>query len=101
MELTDKNYYSEPPSKEKKHKPKKCPEDEIWDAIFVRKKAQGEKNNKKLKKLRVFKVKGEKKFFEYHIKNFIFGYRLHFFSNASDKKIYIGYFGPHLPTKDN
>jgi len=41
---------------------------------------------------------GKKEFFENHIK-LSNGIRIHFYPNADDKKIYVGYIGKHLPTK--
>jgi hypothetical protein len=39
---------------------------------------------------------GNKEYFENHIK-LSHGYRIHFFPNPNDKKVYIGHVGPHLP----
>lgn len=50
-----------------------------------------------LKRYREFDVNGEKVFFGFHIKNFGGAFRLHFYPVAEEKKIYIGYFGKHLP----
>jgi hypothetical protein len=55
--------------------------------------------NPKMRSKREFYLSnGRKEFFEEHVKlnNSI---RIHFYPNASDKKIYIGYIGKHLPTK--
>lgn len=57
------------------------------------------KNNPKLKRHRMFSVNGVSEFFGYHIKNFSGALRLHIFPVASENKIYVGYFGKHLPTK--
>jgi hypothetical protein len=57
------------------------------------------KNNPKLKKERIFFLpNGTKQFFEKHIK-LSGGFRLHFYPDETQKKIYIGYVGPHLPNK--
>ncbi|MDX2248970.1 MAG: hypothetical protein SF052_19440 [Bacteroidia bacterium] len=56
------------------------------------------KNNPRLSNLRTFVVGSEKQFFGFHIKNFSGAFRLHFYPNPSEKKMYIGYFGKHLPT---
>jgi len=54
--------------------------------------------NPKLRKLREFKLDGKKEFFEKHIKNLTSGYRIHFLER--ENKIYIGYIGKHLATKN-
>ena len=54
--------------------------------------------NPKLRKLREFEVDGTKEFFENHIKNLPNGYRIHFLTR--EDKIYIGYIGKHLATKN-
>jgi hypothetical protein len=59
------------------------------------------KQNPYLRRPRVFAVNGKKEFFGYHIKNFSGAMRLHFFSVREEKKIYVGYFGKHLPTAKN
>jgi len=51
----------------------------------------------RLKNLRVFKINGEKEYFEKHIKSLSSGYRIHYFEK--NDKIYIGYIGKHLSTK--
>lgn len=53
--------------------------------------------DKKLKKLREFKIDGVKEYFQDHIKSLSNGYRIHYFEK--NEKIYIGYIGKHLPTK--
>ena len=63
--------------------------------------SQSVKQNPRLRKLREFKVGGEKVFFGYHVKNFSGALRLHFFPKKETGKIYIGYFGKHLPTTKN
>lgn len=50
-----------------------------------------------LRKIREFIVKGEKIFFENHIKSLPNGYRIYFLK--TDKNIYIGYIGKHLKGK--
>jgi len=55
-------------------------------------------SNPKLRKLREFKLDGQKEFFERHIKNLTSGYRIHFLERKD--KIYIGYIGKHLATKN-
>jgi len=57
------------------------------------------KKNNKLKRYREFVLpdKGTKEFFGLHVKNFPGAFRLHFFPDYTKKKIYIGYFGKHLP----
>lgn len=55
-------------------------------------------DNPKLKRHRVFSMpSGDKKFFGFHIKNFPSSMRLHFLADYTKSKIYIGYFGKHLP----
>lgn len=58
------------------------------------------KNNMKLNRFRMFLLPdGSRKFFGLHIKNFPFAMRMHFYPDYVNHKIYIGYFGKHLPTK--
>lgn len=54
------------------------------------------KQNPILNKFRKFTINGEKEFFWNHIKNFG-DHRIHYIERGD--KIYIGYIGPHLPTK--
>lgn len=54
--------------------------------------------NPKLRKLREFQIGDKKEYFQKHIKNLSNGYRIHFFEK--NNKIYIGYIGKHLPTKN-
>lgn len=56
------------------------------------------KETPKLNKLRKFTIDGRKEFFWNHIKNFG-DHRIHYIEK--DDKIYIGYIGPHLPTKND
>ena len=56
------------------------------------------KSNPRLRSLRMFTINGKKEFFEKHIKNLSDGYRIHFFEQSD--KIYIGYIGKHLLTKN-
>lgn len=54
------------------------------------------KNNEKLRGKRMFRLpSGKKEYFENHIK--INSYRIYFYPDARDKKIYIGHIGDHLP----
>ena len=60
--------------------------------------SQTTKNNIKLIKHRNFKLpNGNFKIFDLHVKNFPDGQRLYFLPDFKSKKIYIGYFGKHLP----
>ncbi|MCT4615659.1 MAG: hypothetical protein N4A49_12375 [Marinifilaceae bacterium] len=59
------------------------------------------KNNQRYKRLRTFEVNNKKEFFGFHIKNFSDALRLYFLPNSGENKIHIGYFGKHLPTKNN
>lgn len=52
----------------------------------------------KLKKLREFEIDGKKEYFQNHIKSLSNGYRIHYFEKNG--KIYIGYIGTHLETKN-
>ena len=55
------------------------------------------KNNRKLSRHRVFRLpNGDSKMFDLHVKNFP-DQRLYFLPDFESKKIYIGYFGKHLP----
>lgn len=56
------------------------------------------KNNPRLIKHRKFKLPdGTFYTFDLHVKNFPDGHRLYFYPDFQQKRIYIGYFGPHLP----
>lgn len=57
------------------------------------------KTNEKLRRYREFTLPGEpiRKFFGLHVKNFPGAFRLHFLPDYKTGKIYIGYFGKHLP----
>lgn len=57
------------------------------------------KENSKLKRYREFTLpdKSERAFFGLHVKNFPGSFRLHFLPDYEQHKIYIGYFGKHLP----
>lgn len=58
------------------------------------------KDNPKLRRFREFTLPNhETKFFGLHVKNFPASMRLHFYPDYLTKKIYIGYFGKHLPSK--
>lgn len=58
------------------------------------------KNNRKLSRYRMIMLPdGSRKFFGLHIKNFPSAMRMHFYPDYINHKIYIGYFGKHLPTK--
>lgn len=59
------------------------------------------KQNPKLRQHRLFMINGTKQFFGYHVKILRGSFRLHFYPVAEEKKIYIGYFGKHLPTASN
>lgn len=54
------------------------------------------KNMPKLKRRRSFMVNGKSEFFGLHVRNFSNKFRLHFFPVKEERKIYVGYFGPHL-----
>jgi len=58
------------------------------------------KENGKLRRFREFTLpdKGTREFFGLHVKNFPGYFRLHFLPDYEQNKIYIGYFGKHLPT---
>lgn len=56
------------------------------------------KTNSKLRSLREFDIDGTKYFFEKHIKNLPNDGRIHYLEKLD--KIYIGYIGEHLPTKN-
>lgn len=57
------------------------------------------KNNPKLLKYRKFQLPDNGLFtFDLHVKNFPNGQRLYFHPDFQTKKIYVGYFGNHLPT---
>lgn len=60
--------------------------------------SQSVRSNPKLKDMRYFTINGKKEFFDKHIKNFSSGYRMHFLEK--DDKIYVGYIGVHLSTKN-
>lgn len=61
--------------------------------------SQSTKNDPKLYKHRRIKLpNGEFEYFDFHIKNFPAAHRLYFLPDIPNKKIYIGYFGKHLPT---
>ncbi|MBF0234062.1 MAG: hypothetical protein HQK65_13645, partial [Desulfamplus sp.] len=57
------------------------------------------KENSKLRRYREFVLpdKGTKEFFGLHVKNFPGSFRLHFLPDYEQHKIYVGYFGKHLP----
>lgn len=57
------------------------------------------KQNPKFAIHRIFVVNGEREFFGFHVKNFSGEMRLQFLTDNVNKKIIIGYFGKHLPTK--
>jgi hypothetical protein len=57
------------------------------------------KSNPKFSIYRTFTVNGKSKFFGYHVKSFSGEMRLHFLTDSENRKIFIGYFGKHLPTK--
>jgi len=57
--------------------------------------SQSVKNDPDLKKFRMFTIKGEKVYFDNHLKNLSNGYRMYFLEK--EEKIYIGYIGKHLP----
>jgi hypothetical protein len=60
--------------------------------------SQTTKNTMKLIKHRNFKLpNGNFETFDLHVKNFPDGQRLYFLPDFKSKKIYIGYFGKHLP----
>lgn len=58
-------------------------------------------NDPKLKNMRRFKLpNGENRYFMYHFDYpATFCGRIHFFPDDTEKKCYVGYIGPHLPTK--
>jgi len=57
------------------------------------------KQNPKLAIYRKFTVNGVSFFLGFHVKNFSGAMRLHFLPDKENRKILIGYFGKHLPTK--
>ena len=60
------------------------------------------RNDSKLRSMREFFIGGKKVFFSNHMKLFD-GYRMYYheiFCNENKSYIYIGYLGPHLPTKN-
>ncbi|NJK96837.1 MAG: hypothetical protein HC905_19695 [Bacteroidales bacterium] len=57
------------------------------------------KQNPKLAIYRKFTVNSVSLFFGFHVKNFSGAMRLHFLPDRENRKILIGYFGKHLPTK--
>jgi len=60
--------------------------------------SQTTKNNRKLIRHRKFKLPNDNvETFDLHVKNFPGGQRLYFLPDFKSKKIYIGYFGEHLP----
>jgi hypothetical protein len=53
-------------------------------------------NNSSKKEERMFYLSnGYKKYFENHIK-LSHGFRIHFYADSKDRKVYVGYIGPHL-----
>jgi hypothetical protein len=68
------------------------------DDFTISGESESVKNDFSLKKLRIFTILEEDFYFENHIKNLSNGYRIHYF--GKDDKIYIGYIGKHLPTKN-
>lgn len=55
--------------------------------------------NPRLRKFREFWLPtGEKAYFENHVK-LAKGFRLHFYPDARNRTLYVGYIGPHLPLK--
>jgi hypothetical protein len=57
------------------------------------------RDNPDLRRQREFWLpRGEKKFFEQHIK-LASGYRLHFYPDTETRTIFVGYIGPHLKLK--
>ena len=73
-------------------------ESKTLDDFTISGESESVKNDFDLKKLRIFTILEEKFYFENHIKNLSNGYRIHYFEK--DDKIYIGYIGKHLPTKN-
>lgn len=62
----------------------------------VSRESESVRDNPALKKERMFWLpSGVEAFFEEHIK-LTNGYRLHFYPDQTEKKIYVGYIGPHL-----
>ena len=59
------------------------------------------KQVRQLRRGREHRVGDIKVFFGWHIKSFSAAIRLHFYPQTEEKKIYIGYFGKHLPTATN
>ncbi|MGE3724585.1 MAG: hypothetical protein AB7I41_03485 [Candidatus Sericytochromatia bacterium] len=57
-------------------------------------------SNRRLRALREHYLpsSGTKVYCEYHIKNFANGYRMYFYPEPNERKIYVVYFGPHLQT---
>ena len=57
------------------------------------------KNNPKLRRFREFTLPdgSSKEFFGLHVKNFPGAFRLHFLPDYPGNRVYIGYFGKHLP----
>lgn len=60
--------------------------------------SQSVKQDENLKKLRMFEMANEKVYFEHHIKSLSNGYRIYY--RQENEKIYIGYIGKHLRTKN-
>lgn len=57
-------------------------------------------NEPKLKRHRMFQIPDVgRTYFTLHVKNFPAAIRLHLYPDYDNNKIYIGYFGKHLPTK--
>lgn len=53
-------------------------------------------NNSRKREERMFYLSnGYKKYFENHIK-LSHGFRIHFYADSNDRKVYVGYIGPHL-----
>jgi hypothetical protein len=57
------------------------------------------RNNEALRNLRIFMCPdGERRFFNWHLKNNGLNYRLHYLPTNNERVILVGYIGPHLPT---
>jgi len=57
-------------------------------------------NNPELRRLRTFTCPdGERRYFQWHLKNFGRNLRLHYIPSETERIVIVGYIGPHLPTK--
>jgi len=68
------------------------------DNLIISGEGESVKTNPRLKSYREFMVDGKKEFFDKHIKNLPNGYRIYYLEKYN--KLYIGYIGKHLPSKN-